>query len=73
MTAFERNNGKIKTYKTTRRGQRVEVIEVLTTLERSKIEASKKLKEARLVSIAIALIVAIILTPLVLLVTCYSI
>jgi len=60
MTAFERNNGKIKTYKTTRRGQRVEVIETLTTLEMSKIEARKELQEAILTSIAIALTVGLI-------------
>ena len=60
MTAFERNNGKIKTYKTTRRGQRVEVIETLTTLEMSKIEARKELQEAVLTSIVIALSVGLI-------------
>lgn len=60
MTAFERNNGKIKTYKTTRRGQRVEVIETLTTLEMSKIEARKELQEAVLTSIVIALTVGLI-------------
>ena len=60
MTAFERNNGKIKTYKTTRRGQRVEVIETLTTLEMSKIEARKELQEAVLTSIVITLTVGLI-------------
>jgi len=59
-TAFERQNGKIKTYKTTRRGQRVEVIETLTTLEMSKIEARKELQEAVLTSIVIALTVGLI-------------
>ena len=60
MTAFERKNGKIKTYKTTRRGQRVEMIEVLTTLEMSKIEARKELQEAVLTSIVITLTVGLI-------------
>ena len=60
MTAFEKNNGKIKTYKTTRRGKRVEVIEALTTLEMSKIEARKELQEAVLTSIVIALSVGLV-------------
>ena len=59
-TAFERKNGKIKTYKTTRRGQRVEMIEVLTTLAMSKIEARKELQEAVLTSIVITLTVGLI-------------
>ena len=60
MTAFEKNNGKIKTYKTTRKGKRVEVIEALTTLEMSKIEARKELQEAVLTSIVITLSVGLI-------------
>ena len=60
MTAFEGNIGKIKTHRTTRRGQRVEVIETLTTLEMSKIEARKELQEAILTSIVIALTVGLI-------------